>query len=341
MRTPRSLRRSLALLAITALGSTALAACGGDEAGSSGDGPAKVTLTLNWVPYGEHAPFYYGVDKGYYADEGIELTINPGNGSANTIKAVAQDQTDFGWADTAPLMHGVGNGMPVKSAGVFLQKGPASMEFFSTQNIKTPADLKGKRVAGTAGDAMWTTFPAWLKLNGMQESDVQLVNVDAAGKIAALIENKADVIMGFFHDQAPTIESKSGKKVDVLLWADTGLNLLGTGVVVNNKTIERDPELVEKFVRATQKSWAEAAKDPAAAVKVMAGKAEQAPSETVMKQQLDKAIPLLQLDTAGAPGVNSDQQWSDMITVLKDNADLKDPGDPAKYWDSEFAKESS
>ena len=238
-------------------------------------------------------------------------------------------------------MHGVGNGMPVKSAGVFLQKGPSSMEFFASQNIKKPADLKGKRIAGTAGDAMWTTFPAWLKLNGLQESDVQLNNVDAAGKIAALIEGKADVIMGFFHDQAPTIEAKSGKKVDVLLWADTGLNLLGTGLVAQTKTIEKDQELVAKMVRATQKSWAEAIKDPAGAVKSMAGKAEQAPDEAVMMKQLEKAIPLLQVDSAGAPGVNTEQQWSTMITLLKDNADLKEPGDPAKYWDSSFAKASS
>lgn len=334
------MRRTLALLSAAALGLTALSACGGDDDKASSDGTKKVTLTLNWVPYGEHAPFYYGVDKGYFKDEGIDLQINPGTGSGNVVKAVAQGQTDFGWADTAPMMLGVGNGLPVKSAGVFLQKGPASMEFFSTQNIKTPADLKGKKIAGTAGDAMWSTFPSWLKLNGLSESDVQLVNVDAAGKIASLIEGKADAIMGFFHDQAPTIEAKSGKKVDVLLWADTGLNLLGTGLVVNDKTLDKDSDLVQKMVRATQKSWAEAAKNPADAVKAMAGKAEQAPAEEVMNKQLEKAIPLLQLDQAGAPGVNTEAQWSAMIEVMK-GADLKDPGDPAKYWDSKFAKATS
>lgn len=337
----RSTRQGLAILASCVLSLSAVVACGEDDEGGGTSGPKKVTLTLNWVPYGEHAPFYYGVDKGFFRDEGIDLTINPGNGSVNTVKAVAQDQTDFGWADSSPLLLGVGNGMPVKSAGVFLQKGPASLEFFATQNIKSPADLKGKRVAGTAGDAMWNTFPAWLKLNGLAESDVQLVNVDPAGKIATLIEGKADVIMGFFHDQAPTIEAKSKKKVEVLLWADTGMNLLGTGLVVNTKTIEKDSALVEKFVRATQKSWTEATKDPAAAVKAMAGKAEQAPAEEVMKKQLELAIPLLQLETAKAPGVNSEQQWTDMITVFKENTDLKNPGDPAKYWDSKFAKVAS
>ncbi|MCX5126734.1 ABC transporter substrate-binding protein [Streptomyces sp. NBC_00347] len=332
-------RRSLAVLAAGLVAATTLTACGGaSKPPSTADGKRKVTLTLNWSPYGEHAPLYYGLEKGYFAAEGIELTITPGTGSGNTIKAVGQGHTDFGWADTSPLLHAADSGMPVKSAGVFLQKGPASLEFFADRNIKTPQDLKGKKVAGTAGDAMWATFPAWLEINGLKPADVQLVNVDAAGKIAALNEGKVDAIMGFFHDQAPTIEAKSGKQVDVMLYADTGLNLLGTGLVANEKTIASDKDLVQKMVRAVQKSWAEAVKDPAAAVKAMGGKADLAPPEDVMRKQLDKAVPLLQLEKAGAPGVNTEQQWTDMIKLLKDTAGLKKAGPAADYWDASFAK---
>src|SRR5689334_9173481 len=94
-------------------------------------GSTKVTLTLNWVPYGEHAPFYYGLKKGFYKDEGIELDIKPGTGSGTTIQQVAQNQTTFGWADTPPLLKGISTGMKEKSVGVFLQKGPSSIEFLS------------------------------------------------------------------------------------------------------------------------------------------------------------------------------------------------------------------
>ena len=73
---------------------------------------------------------------------------------------MAQEQTDFGWADTPPLLKGINTGMKVKSVGVFLQKGPASIEFLADKGITTPADLKGKTVGGTPGDAMYATFPA-------------------------------------------------------------------------------------------------------------------------------------------------------------------------------------
>ena len=145
---------------------------------------------------------------------------------------------------------------------MFLQKGPASVEFFADKGITKPADLKGKTVGGTPGDAMYATFPAWLKANGIEPADVKVVNVDAAGKIAALTEGKVDAIMGFFHDQAPDHreqDRQEGRRY--LLFADYGMNLLGTGLVANDRLRREEPELVKAFVRATQKSWAEAAKD--------------------------------------------------------------------------------
>ncbi len=332
------MKRTVTALALTALVLAPVTACGNsDDAGDTGSGGnKKTTLTLNWVPYGEHAPFYYGLKNGFFSAEGIELVVQPGNGSGNTIKQVAQKQTEFGWADTPALLKSVATGMPVKSVGSYLQKGPASVEFFADKNIKAPADLKGKTVGGTPGDALYATFPAWLEKNGLKQTDVKVVNVDAAGKIAALSEGKVDAIMGFFHDQAPTIQNKTGKQVDVLLFADYGMNLLGTGLVVNNETLKNDPELVRKFVRATQKSWTEAAKNPQAAVDAMAELAENEPPKEVLAKQLELALPLVGADK-GAPGVNTDVQWTETIDLMSKYAELKNPGAPTTYWDASYA----
>lgn len=312
---------------------------GGQGEDNKTSGPQEtVTFTLNWVPYGEHAPFYYGIEQGFYADEGIDLRIQPGSGSGTTIKSVAQGQTMFGWADTPPLLNGIASGMPVKSVGVFLQKGPASVEFLAEKNIKSIKDLKGKTVGGTPGDAMYATFPALLAANDMQPSDVTVVNMDAANKIAQLAVGQVDAIMGFFHDQAPTIEARTGKEVDHLLFADSGLNMLGTGIVVSDETLSDKKELVGKFVRATQKSWAEAVKHPEDAAKAMADTAENEPPMEVLVKQLKLATPLLQLESAGQPGVNTEEQWADTIDIMATNAGLKDPKDPGTYWDGSFAK---
>jgi NitT/TauT family transport system substrate-binding protein len=336
------MKRLLTGLAAAAL-LTGCAPSGQDDGGSDAGGAnppqdaEKVTLTLNWVPYGEHAPFYYGLEKGFYADEGLDLEIEPGSGSGNTIKAVAQGQTTFGWADTPPLLNAIGTGMPVKSVGVFLQKGPASIEFLSDENITSVKDLKGKRVGGTPGDAMYATFPALLAANGMKPADVTVVNMDAANKIAQLAEGQVDAIMGFFHDQGPTIEARTGKQVDHLLFADSGLNLLGTGIVVGQETLSGKKDLVGKFVRATQKSWTEAVKDPEAAARAMVDRAENEPPQEVLVEQLKLAEPLLRLDTAGHPGHNTEDQWRDTIALMSQHAGLKGAGEPSKYWDGSLA----
>jgi NitT/TauT family transport system substrate-binding protein len=336
-------KRLLVGLAAAALFVGACAPSGQNNDSNAGNAPKdaeKVTLTLNWVPYGEHAPFYYGLQKGFYAAEGIDLEIKPGNGSATTIQAVSEGHTTFGWADTPPLLKGITSGMPVKSAGVFLQKGPSSIEFLSEANITSIKDLKGKRIGGTPGDAMYATFPALLKANGMTDADVTVVNMDAANKIAQLAEGQVDAIMGFFHDQGPTIEARTGKKVNHLLFADSGLNMLGTGIVVSDETLSGKKELVGKFVRATQKSWAEAVKDVPGAAKAMMDLAENEPPQNVLVKQLELAEPLLQLDTAGQPGHNTDQQWTDTIALMARYAELKDAGEPSKYWDGSLAESS-
>jgi NitT/TauT family transport system substrate-binding protein len=335
-------KKRIATLAALAALLLAPAACGGSPkpapaGGSSGAAPTKVTLTLNWIAYGEHAPFYYGLKKGFYTAEGIDLQIKAGTGSGATIQQVDQKNTTFGWADTPVLLNSVAKGLKVKSLGVFLQKGPSSIEFLADKNINSPADLKGKKVGGTPGDALYATFPAWLKANGLSASDVTVVNLDAAGKIAALAEGRVDAIMGFFQDQGPTIQAKTGKEVKYLLYADYGMNMLGTGIVANNETLAQNPDLARRFVRATQKSWAQAAKDIPGAVDAMVELAQNEPPKEVLTKQLTLCLPLLELDK-GAPGVNADDKWTGTIDLLARYGGLKDPGTPAKYWDSTYAK---
>jgi ABC-type nitrate/sulfonate/bicarbonate transport system substrate-binding protein len=320
----------------------ATAACGGSAkpapAGASASAAAaltKVTLTLNWIPYGEHAPFYYGLKKGFYSAEGIDLTIKPGTGSGTTIQQVDQKNTTFGWADTPVLMNSVAKGLKVKSLGSFLQKGPSSIEYLADHGINSPADLKGKKIGGTVGDALYATFPAWLKANGLAPSDVTVVNLDAAGKIAALAEGRVDAIMGFFHDQGPTIENKTGKTVKYFLYADYGMNMLGTGIVANTDAVAANPDLAKRFVRATQKSWAEAAKDIPGAVDAMVGMAQNEPPKNVLTKQLTLCLPLV---GTGTPGVDNESDWTNTVNLLSKYGTLKNPGTPDTYWDSTYAK---
>src|SRR5450755_1600163 len=109
----------------------------------------KVTLMLNWYVYGEHAPFYYGREKGIYAAEGIDLEIQEGRGSATTTQVVAAKTVQFGYADVPTMMRAAVKGAPVIAVGVALQTNPMAAMGFADRNIKKPDDIKGKTVATT------------------------------------------------------------------------------------------------------------------------------------------------------------------------------------------------
>ena len=142
----------------------------------------KVVLMLNWYVYGEHAPFYYGKEKGIFAAEGIDLEIQEGRGSGVTTQAVAAKTANFGYVDVPTMMRAAVKGAPVQAVGVLLQTSPMSAMGFVEKNIRKPEDIKGKTVAVTPGDSMSQIWPLFLKKTNLKESDFKIVSGDATTK---------------------------------------------------------------------------------------------------------------------------------------------------------------
>ncbi|MFB9837906.1 ABC transporter substrate-binding protein [Actinoallomurus acaciae] len=329
--------RSLVLTLVPIVAIAAACGGGGDKTtGASGRKLDKVTLTLNWYPYGEHAPFYYGKKQGIFEKHGIDLEIKAGQGSQKTVQATGAGQTDFGWADTPALLAGVAQGLPVKSVGVYLQTTPAAVQFFSDKAFRSPADLKGRRIAATAGDAPSRTFPAFLKKNGLSESDVRLQNTDPAGKMAAVISGRTDGLIGYANDQGPTMAAKAGKQVSYLKFADFGLNYYSNGLLVGDRRLKSDAELVKRMSAATSEAWAAAEKDPANAVAAMRGASQQLPPPTVLTDQFKTTLSLLHTDATRdrAPGFNTDAGWRQTISVFTQSGLISKAQPPSAYWDS-------
>lgn len=334
------------LAAIAAATAMTLAGCSSDgsqEETPAADGAATpVTLMLNWYPYGEHAPFYYGVQEGIFAKHGIDLTIDAGQGSTKTVQAVGSEQADFGWADTPAVLSNIDKGAEVRSAGVFLQTTPSAVQVFADSGIEEPSDLVGRTIAVSAGDAPTTTFPIYLEKVGLAPDDVTQQSLDAAGKMAALLSGRVDGLIGFAHDQGPTIANKSGREVRYLRYSDAGLNFYSNGLIANTSTISSNPELVQAMLDATSESFAAAVANPEEAVEAMAGKDPQMPPQEVLLQQWEQTIPLLSTPATDgqAPGTNAKEDWETTITTLTEAGLLTSAKDPAEYWDSSFAPQA-
>jgi NitT/TauT family transport system substrate-binding protein len=234
-----------------------------------GQGKEKVVLLLNWYVYSEHAPFFLGKERGYYDQEGIDLDIQEGRGSGVTVQAVAAGTAQFGYADVPTMIKAASKGAPVVAVGVALQTSPMSVMGFADSNIRKPEDIKGKTVAVTPGDSMSQIWPLFLKKTGLKDSDFKTVSCDAQTKLNAVNNNQADLLLGYVMDQAIKLQDATHKQVYPIRFADYGVNMVSSGIIVQKDFLKSKPDLVKRFLRATTRSLEEAAKNPEAAVDAM------------------------------------------------------------------------
>src|SRR5882672_1013798 len=239
-------------------------------AGSAlGQGKEKVVLLLNWYVYSEHAPFFLGKARGYYDQEGIDLDIQEGRGSGVTVQAVAAGTATFGYADVPTMIKAASKGAPVTAVGVALQTSPMSVMGFADKNIRKPEDIKGKTVAVTPGDSMSQIWPLFLKKTNLKEGDFKTVSGDAQTKLNAVMNDQADLLLGYVMDQAIKLQDAKQKAVYPIKFADYGINLVSSGIIVQKDFLKSKPDVVKRFMRAATKSLEEAAKSPEAAVDAM------------------------------------------------------------------------
>ena len=228
----------------------------------------RVTLRLDWVLMGKCSPFFLGVERGYYKEEGIELKIFEGKGSGTTVQLIASGEDTFGLAGLGNLAEGVAKGMPVKSVYAITHDSGYAVLSLEESGIKSPKDLIGKTVGVSPAGASRAVLPAFLKVNGIEFNQIKEVAFEGVGRMNALLMKKVDSAVGPFYEYIPILESK-GAKVNTLKLADWGLSILGFGIIVNNKLIAENPDLVKRFLRATTRSLTAAVANQDEAIKAM------------------------------------------------------------------------
>ena len=230
----------------------------------------KIQLQLNWFHLADHSPIYLALKKGYYKEEGLELTVLRGSGSADSAKKVDLGQSDIGISDAPTVITAISKGANLKMVAVVYDKAGNNLFFRKGANIRSPKDLIGKKIAVPPADSHRVLWPAFAALHGIDPAAVTLVNVKPEGKQAIVAANEVDAAFDLYTSYA--IWEKVLGKGDVghLLWADFGLPIYGHTYFVNNDTIQKNPKLIERFLRATHKGWRDAKADPAASIAAMA-----------------------------------------------------------------------
>jgi NitT/TauT family transport system substrate-binding protein len=215
----------------------------------------KIDFILNWVPGGDHAPYYYAKKMGWYKDAGIDLNLEPGKGSAVAVQKVAAGANPIGLADMANALTLRGKG--ADTVGVFnvYANSPQGLFWLKSSGIKSVKDLAGKKIGNPAGDGARTIWPALAKANNMDANAVTWVNIDANSKLAALKAKSIDATTSFYNIHH-IFQKELGDDMGFVAWKDAGLNTYGNTVIVNGDYLKKNKPLVAAFVKVTQKAFA-------------------------------------------------------------------------------------
>lgn len=254
----RNSRRKIAAI-IGAILLAALPAC------ASGKGENSMTLMVDVGYLPKHAPFFAAVERGFFAVEGIDLTIMPGSGSTNTVTSVETGKVDAGFADFATTIIGQGRGAGVKQVNLLQAKSAYAVVALAGTGVNGWDDLRGKTLATEGAGAMTAMWPFAMSKLGLVEGDVDVVHASSGSKIPGLLAGQWDANLALSVSDKPAIDAL-GREAVVLEWADIGIELYGNGIVVSDDKLDSDPGQVRRFNRAMQKGflWACAHPDEAA-----------------------------------------------------------------------------
>lgn len=299
----------------------------------------QVSLRLDWVPVGFHAPFFLGLDRGYYKADGLDLTIGDGKGSANTVQLIGSGADTFGWADSAVAAMGAARGVPVKVVMGVFHKTAASLNSPADRHIDTVADLKGQRVMSCAGSGSQTFLPAYLKAIHFAPTDIQIAMVDCKAIWPAVAQGRANVATGYTPPVLTNFARLGVFNIHHFDFADAGIVLPSHGVVANTHTIESNPDLVRRFVAASTRAWIEAVKDPRAAIDAMVRQrplleGQEKFLETEFRGWMDY---LDTVRTNGKPfGWQSPEDWKDAEALMVEYAEMKPLPSVDGYFTNQF-----
>ena len=243
----------------------ALSGCGGNDKEQT-----SVRIALDWFPWSNHSGLYIAQEKGYFADEGLDVTIYTPSDPSTVLQTVGAGQDDFGLSYESTTLLARAQGVPVTSIAALVQHPLNSVMALESSGIARPRDLQGKKV-GFPGvppdDALLGTM---LAVDGLSLDDVELVNV-GYNLVPALLSKRVDAIVGAYWVHESISAENQGFPVNIMRMEEWGVpDFYEIVMVTSNEKIAQEPEVVERFVRAVMRGYRDAVADPMGAIDLLA-----------------------------------------------------------------------
>ncbi|QJD87574.1 ABC transporter substrate-binding protein [Cohnella herbarum] len=207
----------------------------------------KITVQLGWFAEPEYGGDYAALVKGYFAEEGLDVTIKSGGPKVNGRQIVATGNADFGFAKADTVLQNREEGLPIVAVAGALQSSPQALIFHKDQNIKTFEDLNGRTAFFVPG------VPAYEYVK--KKYNLQLKEQVTDGTLVRFLEDKTSLLHGFATSEPITLKEQ-GIEAQPFLLSESGYDPYEITIITSESFLKDNPEVVKAYLRAVKKGWA-------------------------------------------------------------------------------------
>lgn len=231
-----------------------LVAANGCHRGQSGNGGlTPVRLQLDWYPQPEHGGFYTALLKGYYKQEGLDVTLNPLPQFGSAAQLVASGKMDIGLGSSDQILEWNSNGLPLVAVAATMQHDPQAIMVHANSPVHDFKDLNGRTIAAQTG-------ATWLKYVTLHYHLDNVRQIPSTLSIANFLADP-DYVQQIFITSEPYFARQAGADVRTFLISSSGYDPYRVQFTTRD-FLAQHPDVIAKFVRASIRGWNDYLKDP-------------------------------------------------------------------------------
>lgn len=294
--------------------------------------PVALRLPMGYIPDPQYAPFYVAVERGYFAEEGIELTFDY-SFETDGMALVGAGELPLAIVSGEQVLLARAQGLPVVYVYEWFQRYPIAVISKAAAGITEPADLVGRTV-GLPGffGASYVGYVGLLSANEIAQESVTAEDIGFT-QVEALLADRVEAVVGYVNNE-PIQLAALGEEVNVLNVADY-IDMVANGIITNETTIAENPELIGRFLRALTRGLEDTLADPTAAYEISKKYVEGLDDSRI--GVLQASLPLWEAETLG---MTDAEAWRQTETILIEMGLLDAPlSDLEESFSNQFVQE--
>jgi NitT/TauT family transport system substrate-binding protein len=302
------------------------------------DDANTLAVTLEWLPLGNHSIFYLAAEKGWYKRAGLEVSISQGTGSNIAVQQVNAGQFDVGYAALSSMAFGRSKGMPLVSTCGLFRKGDMALIVPIESPIKSPADLKGKKLIATGGSFEAPFIDAFLAKGGLTRDQVELLNISTSTRMPMYIKGEVDGL--FASPIGSLVMVEQSRPSRPVLFADFGLNIPSFGMFSTEAALKKKAAAIRAFNSIIAGTWTYvvAGHQEESIQAILKMRAQDRLDVKVLRKQLADSIPFLYSDaTKDLPiGFQTEIDWAKALKAMEEGKVIPYGQKAKDYFTNDF-----